>query len=99
MIKYLVPNNICSYIVIITIFIGASKYYYSIPAATTRNEGRYYCQVKNKYGEVTSAPATVTVITYKFSYSELPVEKLTNSLSELIVSQKEDTVPSADFKS
>ena len=97
------------YIVILIIFIGASNYYYSIFPATTRNAGRYYCQVKNKYGTVTSATATVTVTTSltptscsqanKFSYSELPVEKLTNSLSELTVSQKEDTVPSADLNS
>ena len=36
---------------------------YCISRVTVRDEGCYYCQVKNQYGEVKSTNATVTVET------------------------------------
>ena len=42
-------------------FTGENKSYYCIFPVTIRDIGCYYCRVKNKFGEVTSAVTTVTV--------------------------------------
>ena len=42
-------------------FTGENKSYYCIFPVSIRDKGRYYCRVKNEFGEVNSAVTTVTV--------------------------------------
>ena len=50
------------YMPITSCLIGENKSFYSIFPVTIMNAGRYYCQVKNQYGEVNSTVATLAVI-------------------------------------
>ena len=87
--------------------IGENKSYYSIYPATVRHAGHYYCQVKNYYGVENSTAAIVAVSssptanipssTAGFTYSQLPLKGLANTLSNN-GSQMQDSV-SADLGS
>ena len=43
------------------LFIGQNNSMYFIYSATKKSAGHYYCQIKNRYGEVISTIAVVTV--------------------------------------
>ena len=87
---------------------GENRSLYSIFSVTTRCAGRYYCQVKNQYGTVDSAVATVIVTTSSMSahppqhssvcYAVLPAERV-NVVSKLTVSHSQDSVSSEDLES
>ena len=51
--------------VVTNCFTGGNKSSYCIFPVTIRDEGCYYCRVKNKFGEVNSAVTTVTVTPMK----------------------------------
>ena len=45
----------------VTLYIGENRSFFSVFPVTIRNAGRYYCQVKNQYGAVSSTIAMVVV--------------------------------------
>ena len=44
------------------LFIGGNESMYCILLATSKNDGNYCCDIRNKHGSITSNPVKVTVI-------------------------------------
>ena len=92
------------YMSITSCLIGENKSFYSIFPVTIMNAGRYYCQVKNQYGEVNSTIATLTVTmtpTAQHSSEDSSFTYTPNIVSDkgLAVPQIQGIHPSADLGS
>ena len=79
------------YMSITSCLIGENKSYYGIYPVTIRNAGRYYCQVKNQYGEENST--IVTLIVTKTPTAQHSSEHSKFTYTRNIVSDKGLTVP------
>ena len=92
------------YMPITSCLIGKNKSFCGIFPVTIKNAGRYYCQVKNQYGEENSTIVTLTVTKtptaqHSSEYSRFTYTQNIVSDKGLTVPQIQGIHPSADLGS